>query len=83
MITGLYAVLDVKAKSYGNILYFANDDMAKRAMSMPIPADNDMAKWPEDFHMYQLGLMDTDSGEIQPNTPRLVAAFSQFVKKEA
>lgn len=77
MIMGVYSVLDIKARSYGQLLVFGNDEMAKRAMSAPLPADNEMAKWPSDFVMYRVGTFETDNGVLSPLVPEVIASFAE------
>lgn len=72
MIIGVYSMFDRKARSYGALMAFVNDEVARRAVLGVVRGDGDIKNFPGDFDLYLLGKMDTDSGVIQPDVPLLV-----------
>lgn len=77
----VYSILDVKARAFGQLLVFNNDEMARRAMSSPPPADSEVAKWPGDFHMFYVGSFDTDNGVLVGEVPTLLATFGETLSQ--
>lgn len=79
MRIGVYSVFDRKSVAYGALLFFVNDDIAKRSMVEVMGERNNISLYPDDFDMYHLGAFDNETGELFPSTARLAARFSDFV----
>ena len=80
----VYSVLDRKAMNFGQLMFFANGDMAKRGTAdfMRAGGDSPMIHYPDDFDLYLVGEFNTDNGQLQGHpTPELICRFSDFVKK--
>lgn len=78
MIIGVYSVLDRKSVAYGNLMFFVNDDIAKRSMVEVMGERNNISLYPDDFDMYHVGHFDIATGELQGVKPRLAARFADF-----
>lgn len=66
----LYAVRDCKADSFGAPMSIASVGIARRVLLETAQQGNSpLAKYPEDFSLYELGEYDADSGEIRPCKP--------------
>lgn len=81
MIFSVYAVKD-------NLIGFTmpvirdNDAIAVRIFDDECNADGSRYKThPNDFALYYIGTYDTDNGIMQPETVRLVASATEFVKE--
>ncbi|QCQ84915.1 nonstructural protein [Blackfly microvirus SF02] len=83
MNIGVYSVLDRKSVAYGNLLFFVNDDIAKRSMVEVMGERNNISLYPDDFDMYHVGVFNNESGELTGVKPRLAARFGDFVRREA
>lgn len=84
MIQKIYSVFDRKAVLYGTLMFFANDEMAKRGAAdlMRVGGDTPMNHYPEDFDIYCVGEFDTESGVMMgQGAPALVCRFADFVEK--
>lgn len=82
MKQGVYSVYDRKAMAYGSLMFFANDDMAKRGCADLMRAGGDvpMVHYPDDFDLYCVGEFDTASGDLLGMVPpKHVVRFSDFV----
>ena len=82
MNLGVYSVFDRKAGAYGNLLFFANDAMAERAMNEVMGQANDMSRYPEDFDMYHVGFFNTETGILVPCEVRLAKRFADYYSQE-
>lgn len=80
MLMGVYSVFDRKAVAYGNLLFFVNDDLAKRSMVEVMGERNNISLYPDDFDMYHVGSFNVGTGELFAATPRLAARFNDFMK---
>jgi len=66
----LYSVLDSMAESYATPFLVMNDGLAKRSFRALCGDPLSMvAKSPADFHLYKVGVFDTDNGIIEPIVP--------------
>ncbi|WNK13742.1 MAG: nonstructural protein [Microvirus sp.] len=82
MLIGVYSVFDRKSVAYGNLLFFVNDDIARRSMVEAMGERNNISLYPDDFDMYHVGTFNTETGVLAPATVRLAARFSDFANKE-
>ena len=66
MKLNIYSIFDRKAKAYLPPFYLRSLDEAKRAFA-GIATDQSSMFWkfPEDFSLWQLGIFDDNTGEIQ------------------
>lgn len=80
MMQGVYSVFDRKAKVFGILMFFANDEMAKRGAAdlMRAGGDSPMNHYPDDFDVYKVGTFESDTGEIVGQVAELVVRFSDF-----
>lgn len=61
----LFAVRDVKSESYGAPLSIVNTAMALRGFTDACCAPgSELAKYPNDYMLYELGTWEPNSGEI-------------------
>lgn len=81
MIIGVYSVFDRKSVAYGNLLFFVNDDIARRTMVEIMGDRNNISLYPDDFDMYHVGSFDVTNGDLQGVKPRLAARFADFVNQ--
>lgn len=70
----IYSLFDRKLKEYGPLVLANNDASICRAMCDGIPGSGStIAKYPEDFDCFLLGVFDSDTGMISPErVPHLV-----------
>lgn len=81
MIQNVYSVFDRKAISFGALIFFVNDDMAKRGVAdlMRAGGDGPMFMYPEDFALYRVGAFNQDNGLLlQLDAPLLVCSMDEF-----
>lgn len=82
MIQCVYSTYDMKAKSFGHLLFFSNDDMARRGgmdlMRNPT-GQSPIELYPEDFNFMRVGAFDTETGVLEPErVPVFVFNFGEF-----
>ncbi|QCQ85077.1 nonstructural protein [Blackfly microvirus SF02] len=82
MLIGVYSVFDRKSVAYGNLLFFVNDDIARRSMVEVMGERNNISLYPDDFDMYHVGTFNNETGELSPVSVRLAARFADFAGKE-
>lgn len=84
MKSGVYSVFDRKAVLFGGLLFFANDEMAKRGALdlLREGGDTPMNRYPEDFDVYAVGEFDNSDGDLVGHKPRLVCRFADFVVRQ-
>lgn len=82
MTNNLYALRDVKADNYIALHPMQSDILAKRGLTEALANPNtDMSRYPEDFHLYQLGEWDSVSGELKAlRTPRFVCSVTELAE---
>lgn len=69
----LYSMFDRKARAYGAILAFVNDEVARRAVLSIVRGDQgEIRNFPGDFDLFAVGEQDSESGVITPALPTLV-----------
>lgn len=83
MLIGVYSVFDRKSVAYGALLFFVNDDIAKRSMVEVMGERNNISLYPDDFDMYHVGTFNNETGVLTAVPVRLAARFADFVGKEA
>lgn len=80
MNMGVYSVFDRKSVAYGNLLFFVNDDLARRSMVEVMGERNNISIYPDDFDMYHVGTFNVSTGELTAVKPRLAVRFADFAK---
>lgn len=61
----LYSLRDVKAGVYGGILMAMNDGHMSRILAERFAGSEEtVAKFPDDFELYEVGEFDTDTGAM-------------------
>lgn len=68
MNRGIYALRDLKIKEYLNLIHLKNEAEAERYFIM-LCSDSraPMSRAPKDYGIFELGHLDTESGEITPH----------------
>lgn len=81
MILNIYAVHDKKALCYLNMFYRSHDGEALRSFADDIAEPKcPFAKHPEDYSLFKLGTVDTNSGEIIGcQVPKFISDALAFV----
>lgn len=74
MIKGVFSVFDNKAGAFLPPFMELNVDTAQRAIMMALEArpEDLMAKYPEDYTLFDLGVFDDNKGEYETYTPRSI-----------
>lgn len=76
MIQVIVSVKDTAAQAFGRPLFVPATAVAVRSFRDEInrkDSNEDMARHPEDFELYELGSFDDSTGVISVTEPRLVA----------
>jgi hypothetical protein len=70
----VFAVRDVKADAFGNLITVPTKGLATRAFADACAdSRSPMAQYPEDYTMYEIGVYDPNSGTIKGHAlPELV-----------
>lgn len=80
MKVGIYAVRDIKADAFMQIMSFANDAVAAREFGNAVrQQESFLAKHPEDYALYRLGSVDESKGELESQLPAMVCTAQSFV----
>jgi len=67
----LYSIYDTKSESFGPLLEMHNDGVAIREMTETVNQGNGMLSLhPQDFHLYDLGSFDRQTGSLTLADPR-------------
>lgn len=81
MKTMMFSVFDSKAAIFGTPFFMLREQMAIRAITdMVNDPETMIAKHPEDFSLYHLGVFDDENGDIEMCKPRNIATASSLVK---
>jgi len=82
MQTKVFAIFDVKAKSYGQPFFVPHNGIALRMFSDLVVDDkSSISKHPEDYKLYYLGEYDDVAGNFTSvPTPDFLANASDFTK---
>lgn len=76
MIQVIVSVKDTAAQAFGRPVFVPAVAVAVRSFRDEInrkDSNEDLAKHPDDFELYELGSFDDSNGVIEVNEPRLVA----------
>lgn len=77
MTVNLYSIFDSKAKSFGPVFLFPNDDVAIRYAHQAVKTIPEVANFASDYVLYRLGILDQANGRIdQANLSELVVLDS-------
>jgi hypothetical protein len=85
MILVIVSVKDTAAQAFGRPIFVPSTAVAVRSFRDEInrkDSNEDMAKHPEDFELYELGSFDDSNGVISVNEPRLVARAKDLRESE-
>lgn len=82
MVVNVYSIYDEKAKYFGKLTFFANDDDAKRAFGdLVVTEGNGVNRHPGDFKIYKLGTFDDNSGlMLSCPMPEFLAHGTDYTK---
>lgn len=78
----VYSMFDRKARSFGALMAFVNDEVARRVCMGIIKGDGEIKNFPGDFDLMHLGEMDTDTGVIVPQVPVLVFNCGELLEAQ-
>lgn len=84
MKMNVYAVLDAKIGSYGNLFLDFTDESAIRGFTDGVNNADPQNKWyshPEDFTMYRLGDFDQATGTLKAVSPIVSLVNGSALKK--
>lgn len=76
MIQVIVSVKDTAAQAFGRPVFVPTTAVAVRSFRDEVnrkDSNEDMAKHPDDFELYEIGSFDDSNGVISCNEPRLVA----------
>lgn len=62
----LYVIKDVKGDYNTMVFSFPNDETCKRSIPFIKESQELYKRYPEDFVMYRIGMLDHESGNITP-----------------
>lgn len=80
----VYALKDELIGFTGAIITAYDDRIIERQVAAMVKdTGSQLNLWPQDFSMWQVGVLDTEDGHITEMQPRLVCRANQFLKKEA
>lgn len=83
MITGVYAVFDMKADMYNVPFFMARDGMAVRAFHDLVGDSNSMpGRHPGDFKLCRIGAFDDESGVLEPEAVKTLCIGSDCLDKD-
>lgn len=78
----LYAIFDVVAHEAGPVFNAKNDDVAVRQYVYLLRGDaNSRVNNPEDFHLYRVGIIDTESMVVTPDREQIPIDFKKMVEE--
>jgi len=81
MKKNVYAVYDVKAKAYSNPFYSPREELAVRDFKQAVnDGMSTISKFPEDFHLVELGKFDDETGAFETATPSIIV-YANFLKE--
>lgn len=81
MLMGVFALFDSKAGSYGMPFFTHNRGSAIRGIKAQISQDSSsmLAKYPEDFSLFDLGIYDEVEGRISGTSPVFIIDVSDIL----
>ena len=83
IVQSLYAIRDIKAEHFLPPFISFNDNTAVRHLADAVNSEgHDFARNPADFSLHKLGIYDSATGQIEPNTPQLVAEATSLIRSE-
>lgn len=78
-----FSVYDNKVKVYHTPFFQHHREEAKRMVQKMVnTTDSNIANYPQDFELYELGVFDDDSGKIEFTTPQHVCKCNSLKKSE-
>lgn len=81
MLKHIYAIRDYKV-GYTNLIVEDNEDVAIRSLKMALRSpDTLFYNEPKDFALFRLGTYNTETGDIIPNEPILVAEVYNLISE--
>lgn len=81
MLKHIYAIRDYKV-GYTNLVVEDNEDVAIRSLKMALRnPDTLFYNEPKDFALFRLGTYNTETGDIIPNEPILVAEVYNLISE--
>lgn len=75
----LFTIRDAKVGVYRTVMYHVHvGDALRTFQEMANDPQCNIAKYPDDFSLYQVGEFDEDSGQIEPMAPKFYGTGSEF-----
>lgn len=80
MIFKCFSIFDSKIGSYSKPVFLRSKGEAIRAVTSEVQnAESELAKYPADFTLFEIGEYDDDKGIMMPFTPLSVGCCIEFV----
>lgn len=73
----IFAIRDRATDSFGNPMFLMAEGQALRSFTDEVnraDKDNQLYQHPDDFDLYTLGSFETNTGEFETHSPRMVVA---------
>ena len=81
MMFSVYAVRD-SLLGFGMPLLRDNDAVASRSFEYDINHTDVYNTRPQDYQYYRIGMFNTETGELVPESPTLIASAIDFIKEK-
>lgn len=79
----VYSLFDSQVKAYMQPFFMRTKGEAVRALMQLLGDSNtNVAKYPQDFILFQIGTYDDETGLIQPNAPESLGVAIEFKKED-
>lgn len=77
----VYAIRDVKANAFQQLTVASNDAVIVRSFAESIynKRDSIMSFSPKDFDLYRIGVFNTETGIVEPESPVVLVVNAQEV----
>jgi len=75
------SIFDTAAQAYAQPFYAPAEQVAIRGVKDMLSGDSQLAKHPEDFELYRLGMFDDNTGEFSSIETVLVARVKDLVPR--
>lgn len=77
----IFAILDVKADTFGQPFFMHNTNLATRSFSEAcMNPDGEFNKYPLDYVMYKIGDYDDSEGKITGNVPEEIMSAKSAIQ---
>lgn len=81
MKLGIFTVFDIKAGAYLRPFFSLTAGTAVREFATELNnPESNFAKYPEDFHVVELGSFDDSTGDFETHKPKVVATATALIQ---